>query len=102
MTREEKISSLHERMEAYTRMRESRKTTLLGAASAVLAICLIFIVFVGGGTQLGEAGGMYSGATMLFENAGGYVLLAIGSFMVGVIVTVLCIRYRKKKSPETE
>ena len=97
MTSEEKICSLHERMNAYSRKRESRTTTLFGAASAALALCLIFLVFAGSEILLGEAGGMYSGATMLFENAGGYVLLAICSFMVGVVVTVLCLKLRNKK-----
>ena len=102
MTKEEKIRSLHERMDVYSRKLDRQKTTLFGAASAVLAISLIVIIFVGGGTLIGEAGSMYSGATMLFENAGGYVLLAIGSFMVGVVVTVLCIRYRKRKSHDED
>ena len=96
MTSEERVASLHARMDALRRMRERRKTGVIGAASAVLTICLILLVFTGGGRSAGGTVGLYSGAMMLFEEAGGYVLLAVIAFMVGVVITALCFRYRKK------
>ena len=97
MTTEERVLALHARMDALRRVRERRKTGAIGAASLVLTICLILLVFSGGGLHPGGAVGLYSGATMLFEGAGAYVLIAIIAFMAGVIVTVVLIRNREKE-----
>ena len=99
MTAEERIASLHARMAALTERRERRKTAALGAGCAGLALCVVLLIFSEGAARGGTAG-EYTGAMMLFENAGGYVLLSILAFMAGVIITVLCIRYRKKAESE--
>ena len=39
--------------------------------------------------------GMY-GTILLHEGAGGYVLVAVISFTVAVVITALCIKFRKK------
>ena len=39
--------------------------------------------------------GMY-GTILLHEDAGGYVLVAVISFTVAVVITALCIKFRKK------
>lgn len=36
------------------------------------------------------------GATLMFEDAGAYVLVAILSFTAAVIITILCLRHRQK------
>ena len=94
MTNEERIASLHARMNALEKKREKRGTAALGAVCAALGVCLCMLVFRRGGQ--GSTAGVYSGATMLFEDAGSYVLLAAAAFMAGVIVTAVCIRRRKK------
>ena len=96
-TNEERIKALHARVAALQRQRERRKTRAIGAASVILTMCLLFMVFGGGGLHPGGAAGLYSGATMLFEGAGPYVLIAIVAFMAGVIVTVMLIRNRRKE-----
>ncbi|MCR4655796.1 MAG: hypothetical protein K5770_06160 [Lachnospiraceae bacterium] len=52
----------------------------------------------------GELSGAYSqrsvyGAFLLSPQAGGYVLAAVIAFVIGVVFTLLCQRYRKKSSP---
>lgn len=96
-TNEERIQALHARICALRRMRERRKTAALGAGCGVLSVCLLFMVF-GGGTHPGGAAGLYSGATMLFEGAGPYVLIALAAFMAGVIVSAALIRNRKQET----
>ena len=95
-TNEERIQALHARVAALQRQRERRKTRAIGAASVVLSVCLLFMVF-SGGMHSGGVTGLYSGATMLFAGAGPYVLIAVVAFMAGVIVTVALIRRRKKE-----
>ena len=96
-TNEERIQALHARVAVLQQQRERRKTGAIGAASVVLTVCLLFMVF-NSGIHPGGAAGLYSGATMLFEGAGPYVLIAIAAFMAGVIVTVALIRSRKKEN----
>lgn len=100
MTTEERVLALHARMDALRCVRERRKTGTIGAASLVLTICLILLIFSGGGLHPGGAVGLYSGATMLFEGAGAYILIAIIAFMTGVIVTIVLIRQQRKKTDQ--
>ena len=102
MTNEERIQALHARVAALQRQRERRKTVAVGAASVVMTVCLLFMVFGGGGIHPGGAAGLYSGATMLFEGAGPYVLIAVVAFMAGVIVSVAIIRHRKKEADQSD
>ncbi len=96
MTTEERVRSLHVKMEAFRLERERQKTGLVGAVSIVLAICLVILIFSVGGMHTGGPAGLYSGSTMLFTDVGGYVLCAIISFTTAVILTVACIRLKEK------
>ena len=42
------------------------------------------------------------GAVLLRDGAGAYVVIGIASFVVGVAVTVLCIRLKNKSTNRTE
>ena len=97
MTNEERIRSLHTRTAALRQARERRKTGAAGVSCAVLAVCLLLMIFGGGGKYAGGEANLFSGATMLFEGAGPYVLIAIAAFMAGTVITALCIRYRLKR-----
>ena len=98
MTAEERVESLHARMDSMRKARERRKTGLIGAAGAVLTACLAWLIFAGGTAHGGGSADLYSGATMLFENAGGYVLAAIIAFMAGVVITAAAIRKKKNET----
>ena len=39
---------------------------------------------------------MYGGAPLLYENAGGYVLVAVLAFMAGAIITAMLLKKRYK------
>ncbi len=96
-TASEKVADLHQRMETRKRVREKRKTSALSAACAGLALCLMLLIFGGGKAHLGGTAGLYTGATMLFDGAGIYVLVALLAFMTGVAVTIFCIHRQKHK-----
>ena len=95
MTAEERVTALHLRMTALRQRKERRKTGALGAGCAGLTACLMTLIF--SERQMGGTAGTYTGAAMLFEDAGGYVLSAVLAFMLGVIITVLCFRIRTKR-----
>ena len=94
MTEEERIASLHRKMAARRRMKERRKTALYGTASCLLLTCMVLMIGIFGGTHQASTASLYSGATLLFEDVGGYVLMAVVAFMAGVCVTVVCMRNR--------
>ncbi len=96
MTAGKRVEILHKKMSDRKLMKERRKTGVIGVASMILTLCLIFIVFNDGMLHSGGPPGLYSGSTMLFAEAGPYILVAIGAFMAGVIVTILIKRYKKR------
>ena len=80
-----------------------------GAQSAVCPFCVpvLFLSLVGAmgimQSRPINATGMY-GTILLHEGAGGYVLVAVISFTVAVVITALCIKFRKReqKSQDAE
>ena len=100
MTTDERVSSLHERMKALREKRERRKTGAIGAAGAAIAVCIFVLIFGKGTAHFDSPAGMYSGSTLLFEDVGGYVLVAIVSFALAVVITIACIHWRKKKNSQ--
>ena len=96
LTSEERTAALHAKMKA-RRVRERRITNAIGGVCAVLTAVLFLFAANGGVPHNGGVAGTFSGSTMLYENAGGYVLLAIAAFMAGVIVTVGIQHFRKKE-----
>ncbi len=91
----ELVASLHLRMERKRQKRDKLLTSVIGTVCTALAICLAVLVFGGSLHPVGTAG-VYSGASILFENAGGYVLTALLAFMLGVVVTVILMRRKKQ------
>ena len=97
MTAEERVAALHLRMRERRRAREQLRTRVLGAGCLGLAACLALMIKRGGA---GGTAGPYSGSMMLFENAGGYVLVAVLAFMAGVAITVLLRERQGRRKPE--
>ncbi|MCR4894088.1 MAG: hypothetical protein K5911_05080 [Eubacteriales bacterium] len=96
MTTQERIESLHKRMDAMKAVRERRKTSALGTAGVMLTLCLILLVFGKGGMRFNGAGGTYGGTSMLLEGAGGYVLVAVVAFFAGVVITTVLRRRQER------
>ena len=101
-TQTERVASLHTRMEARKRIRERRKTGALAAAASVMTLCLFLAIYGGSTAHPGGTAGLYSGATMLFENAGAFVLVALLAFMAGAAIAAACIRKQRKERKEEQ
>lgn len=100
MTDRELVEALHTRMAARRRIRERRRTAALGAGCAGLTLCLMAFIFGRDISREGQTAGPYSGATLLFGDAGAYVAAALAAFMAGAVITALCVRYRLKHGSE--
>lgn len=74
-----------------------RRRRLLNTALYFLCAVLTAGLYLSlaGGHEHGLVPGLY-GATLLSEEAGGYVLVGVLAFAAGVVLTLLCIRQRKK------
>lgn len=96
-TAEEKVASLHAKMTARREKQERRKTAATGAGCAGLLVCLTALIFSESRSHIGSTASPYSGAMMLFEDAGAYVALAVAAFMAGVVVAVVCIHLKEKR-----
>jgi len=61
-------------------------------AAALVCICMGAIgTFAGAG---------FTGASLLDESAGGYVLVGVVSFILAVVLTVICIKVKDKSGKE--
>lgn len=98
MTKEERVLKLHEKMTVRKQKKENARTWAAGAGSLALFACLIALIGSSGPAHLGATAGLYSGATLLFEGTGGYVLAAFVAFMAGVVITVLLKAHRTSKA----
>ena len=99
--------SLQELSARSRRLRRKRKRESLGtlsAASLVLFAALVVSVRTVAGRLGPGAESSVLGAFVLPNAAGGYILAGVIAFVLGVIITLLCIRYRRRNddTPETD
>ncbi len=73
---------------------ETRLINALSALCIILSFSLVGVIDVMTGGSCGTVSGLY-GTMLLYEDAGGYVLVGVITFVVAVIITILCLRYRK-------
>ena len=74
---------------------EKRVLCGLSAFCVVLSLSLMGAMGTIAGYGHSAAVSMY-GSILLHEDVGGYVLVGVTSFTAAVIITVLCIKYRKQ------
>lgn len=91
-TVDEALQETMRRAEALRRKRDRRVKHVLLGGTAVLACALFGFAYelVPHGFSLGETA---YGAFLLPSEAGGYILAGVAAFIIGVLVTMLCLRY---------
>lgn len=85
-------------------LEHKKENKLLAGLSALCLVLSLFLVSASRsimGSVHGNAQGAY-GAMLLYEDAGGYVLVGVISFMAAVVITILCIRGKKKNEKRKE
>lgn len=96
-TTQMRLRLVQERVRKRLAQRRNRQILTLAVFCSVLMLQEISLI-----SQLQPSGQMHTletqmaGATFLLSHAGGYVLVAIISFVVAVVFTLLCLRHRKK------
>ncbi len=97
-TEEQFLCGIHRRAAALRREKERRQT----AAWSALSIALTVLLALETVTPHAPGTGMMTGASLLSDMVGGYVLTAVVAFMLGVAITVLLRHERAKKKAKEE
>ena len=97
-----RIELVKKRMHEHHRRQERRTVCRLSVLCTMLFLSLVGAMGIMQSQPI-NATGMY-GTILLHEGAGGYVLVAVISFTVAVVITALCIKFRKReqKSQDAE
>lgn len=91
-----RVREIHRRTRRYRRRYEKH------ALYSITAFSLFLLAGIGVLLQHVQVGGISAvtegyGSVLLRESAGEYIVVGIAAFVVGVALTVICIRCRKKK-----
>jgi len=95
---EERVRMARLRAGQLERKREIRSASGLGVLCGVLLCSLIGTIHTAVGSGQGSMASGLFGAMLLYEDAGGYVLVGVVSFMAAVVVTLLCVRAKKRNT----
>ncbi len=94
---EEALSEILRRSERVTLRRKRRSCQRLGGiCGALLAVLVLGITVMPGKNSATSVSSVY-GSFLLSREAGGYVLIALIAFALGIAVTLLCLNHRKKQ-----
>ena len=98
---EQALSEVLRRRSAQIIKREKRVTRGLSGTAAALAAALAVTVRGFSDFLPGEVDYSVYGAFRLPQSAGGYVLAGVITFCIGVVITLLCIRWQNRvKGPD--
>ena len=96
-TAEERIERMHKRAEQLQKNHDKKVVNALGTLSAFTGLLLIAVSVYIIGVPGAVTDAAMAGSSLLSENAGGYVLVAVISFTVAVLVTALCLKSQMRK-----
>lgn len=93
-TAEEELVEIMRRSKKVILHRERRKVRLMAGLTGVIALAaVVALILLPGGTATTKES-VY-GAFLLADETGGYVLVALISFILGIAVAFLCIKYKR-------
>ena len=91
---EELMRGILQRKAVYLAQRQMRRLAMVGAGLTALLMIMLFIVpGITGNEEQYTAYAM--GATILGPKAGGYVIVALLAFALGIVVTILIQKHRQ-------
>ena len=98
---EELMKGILQRKAVYLARKQARRLIMVGSGLAALLMTMLFIApGVTGSVEPYTVSTM--GATILGPDAGGYVLIALLAFALGIVVTLLIQKRRTIKDVEAE
>ena len=103
-TLEQRVRRVQARREALLRRRQRILTTHLLLLSLATLSGLVYLIGRQGMLHRPAVGGGMAASSMLDSATGGYVLVAVLAFSLGVVLTLLCrlwIKKQTRKDPQT-
>ena len=97
-TSEEALAEIMQRKDRIVQRRIRRACQALAGVSCLLTVLLLAVISVLPGRSGQASAETVYGSFLLSAEAGGYVLAAVIAFALGVLVTLLCLKHRKKMS----
>ena len=95
-TTDEAMREIMKRSDKIEKKREQRKTNILTGMSVSLIAVLTIVIGLVPGQAVKVPEGTTYGSFLLSPEAGGYVLVALLAFAVGICITVFCLRSKNK------
>lgn len=93
----ERIRLIRQRADELRQKKDKRSQRLLLIFCLALSLALVQAFASVTRGRRGSSVQEMLGATLMFEDAGAYVLVGLLSFTVAVVITILCLRHRNKK-----
>ncbi len=100
-TQEEMRLAVHNRMKELQRRRDNRLIAVAGSSCATLMVALVALIARFGGLRHEVLSSEYAGASLLADDVGGYVLVALAAFMAGAAIVAFLRARSKKQDKET-
>ena len=97
---EERINLMHRRTEELRKRRERMILAGMGSVSAFLGLILLVVTVYSAEAPGAITDAAMAGTSMLADSVGGYVMVAVVSFIVAVVITATCLKYRQEKQDE--
>ena len=97
---QERIARMHERAAELACRKDRGGLLIYGALSGILMVCLVFMVLKLQHMHHLLTGSLAMGSSMLSDQAGAYVLVAVAAFSGGVLLTAGIHYFRKRKEGE--
>ena len=95
-TDKQRIDRMHELAYKKKRLIEERLIKSLGAVSFCIFAFLVGFIYIADGKMHSIADAGFTGNSLLSADAGGYVLVAVISFIAAVVITVICLKIKEK------
>ena len=97
---EDQLREVMRRKNLHLRRRDSRITGLLSGIAVCLATAAAAVVSGFSGSEAFFAPDFAYGAFLLSSRSGSYVLCGVIAFVCGSLITVLCVRRKRKQDEE--
>ena len=101
-TTEEALTEIMRRKNQIVLRRSRRSCRVLSGVSAMLMAFLLLVICMMPGSPGSAFTGTVYGSFLLSAESGGYVLAAVIAFVLGVCITLLCLRYKRLKASQKE
>ncbi len=94
------LGEIMKRRDRILKKREKKRTLLLSCCVSVLLVLLVvgIVRLPGAGSAGSGVNQTVLGSFLLSSSAGGYILTAVIAFVLGVAVTLVCFRIRKRRN----